>query len=227
MSQNTARQDRADQSFSAKIKQEFITGSAIAPELYAAAIEIHADTEPSPGGEVCYPIHAALNWNLSRFGYQARPDLEAAFLINDDGSLWQAKLSHPLQDRKQGKPRKYESPAGGGSKPYLPPIPYTVWQKICDRHHLPYPHGNSNNGNSKLQSTNTAASLRPSEVAPRVLEMGRAPSQLARDPHRRRQKGTLCLLSLGCTSPSALYGVNGGYRTKDRLGAPNRTPTHP
>ena len=126
-------------SFTAKIEHEFTTGSAIAPDLYTTAIEIHSDTEQHPGGDVHYPIHDALNWNLSRFGHQARPNLEAAFLINEDGTLWQAKLSDPIWDQHKGKPRKYESPVGGGAKLYLPPVNRRIRRAIAKHYNVKLP----------------------------------------------------------------------------------------
>ena len=100
--------------FTQKIQQEFVEGSAIAPCLYHVATRLVGDTESLPGGEVAYPIHEALNWRVTRFGYQARTNLHAVLLINEDGSCWQAKLSHPRQNGK-GKTQKYETPVGNGS----------------------------------------------------------------------------------------------------------------
>src|SRR6476661_11021154 len=81
--------------FQTQFEQEFVQGSAIAPCLYQAATHVVRDTEALLGGEVSYPIHEALNWNVTRFGHRARLTLYAVLLINEDGSCWQAKLSHP------------------------------------------------------------------------------------------------------------------------------------
>ena len=86
-----------------------------------------------------YPIHEALNWHLTRFGQQARPTQFAALLRNEDDSVWQAKLKEPLTDYKKDKPRKYESPAGLGSKAYFPPIDALTWLNICIRNDAPLP----------------------------------------------------------------------------------------
>ena len=193
-------------SFSSKIKEEFISGSAIAPDLFATAVEIHSDTEQLPGGDVHYPIHSALNWRLSRFGFQARPSFAAAFLLNEDGTLWQAKLSDPIWDKQKGKARKYETPVGAGSKPYLPPIPYSTWKTICDRHQLPYP-AELQQWLQKSEQLLTAQGfwtwVKHNPTLPLTLTEG--------------GKKALCLLSLGEVA-IALYGVHGGYRTKDSLG---------
>lgn len=64
--------------FATAINQEFIQGSAIAPDLFGSSIAIVSDTEITAGQEAVYPIHDALNWRMSRFGRQARTHLEAA-----------------------------------------------------------------------------------------------------------------------------------------------------
>jgi hypothetical protein len=124
--------------FAYLIEQEFLKGSAIAPALYQIATKVVEDTEPLPGGDVAYPIHEALNWNLTRFGFQARSSLSAILLINEDGSCWQAKLSDPRQGAK-GKIQKYETPVGNGSRAYLPPVPPEIRQLISHRYGVDVP----------------------------------------------------------------------------------------
>ncbi|NJN23224.1 MAG: DUF3854 domain-containing protein [Acaryochloridaceae cyanobacterium RL_2_7] len=126
--------------FSEKFRQECIEGSAIAPSLFDTAISFHSDVETDFGGEVRYPIHEALNWRVTRFGHQARETLEGAFFQNFDGSTWQLKLNNPLWDRKKQKTRKYESPAGGGSKPYFPLVPQEIVDEIASKSGLDAPH---------------------------------------------------------------------------------------
>ena len=106
--------------FEPRIEQEFIHDSAIAPDLFRAAIEIVSDTEVLPGGDVCYPIHEALNWQLTRFGHQARTTQQAAILRNEDSSCWQLKLEQPRTEK--GKLVKYDTPVGNGSRAFLPTI---------------------------------------------------------------------------------------------------------
>jgi len=118
--------------FSQMIASECIHGSAIALALFESAIALVSDTETFAGGDVAYPIHEALNWHLTRFGYQARETLYAALLLNADGSTWQAKLSTPRTDAN-GKAQKYETPAGNGARAYLPPVPASIRQQISDQ----------------------------------------------------------------------------------------------
>jgi hypothetical protein len=72
--------------FSDHIFSEFVSGSAIGPDLFGSSITIVSDTEVNAGQEAAYPIHDALNWRMSRFGRQARTHLEAALFQNEDGT---------------------------------------------------------------------------------------------------------------------------------------------
>lgn len=177
-------------------KQEFIQGSAIAPALFAATVAITPDTITRPGGDASYPIHEALNWRLTRFGRQARATNWAALLVNEDGSCWQAKLSAPLMDASKGKARKYEAPVGSGSKPYLPPVPADIRAAVGQRYSVDVPLNGS-----------FWQWLEQHPEIPIILTEG--------------GKKALALLSLGYVA-IALYGVYGGYQSKDRLGNPIR-----
>lgn len=173
--------------FSAQIEQEFIEGSGIHPSLYRAAIGFVSDTEPLPGNDVAYPIHEALNWKqVTRFGHQARETEFAALLLNEDGSVWQAKLSRPRQDAKKGKVQKYETPVGNGSRAYLPAIPPEIRQLISHRYSVDVP----------LVGSFWTWLEQHSEIPIVWTEGG---------------KKALCLLSRGYVA-IALYGVNGGYQ---------------
>jgi Domain of unknown function (DUF3854) len=118
---------------------EFTQGSGIAPALYAAAIKLAGDLESDSGGEISTPIHEALNWRYSRFGLRANQSLQAALLLNEDGTCWQAKLASPKLDRKTGKSRKYETPVGNGSRAFLPPIPPVIRHQIEQRYEVKFP----------------------------------------------------------------------------------------
>ena len=178
--------------FSDKIQTEFIQGSGIAPDLFKAAVSLHQDVEVQHGGEANYPIHEALNWKLKRFGHQARPTFFAALLNNENGSTWQAKLSIPIFDKRKKKQRKYESPTGEGSTPYLPPVTPQTRQAIAQRFNIEVP------------STGSFWDwLAQHPELPIVITEG--------------GKKALCLLSHGYIA-IALYGVNGGYQVKDKLG---------
>ncbi|MBD2055295.1 DUF3854 domain-containing protein [Oculatella sp. FACHB-28] len=180
--------------FSHKIKQEFIQGSAIDPELYRTAVSIVCDVEPTEAGDVFTPIHEALNWQYTRFGYQVKESFQAALILNEDGSTWQAKLSNPRWDTKKGKQQKYETPVSNGSKAYLPPVPTSIRQRISTRFGVEVP----------LDGSFWQWLEKHPEI-PVVLTEG--------------AKKALSLLSLGYVA-IAFYGVNGGYSTKDRLGNP-------
>jgi Domain of unknown function (DUF3854) len=122
---------------------EFLLGSAIQPALYAAAIRVVDDLEIAPAGTIATPIHDALNWRYTRFGFKANQSQQAALLLNEDGSCWQAKLATPQLDRKTGKPRKYETPIGNGSRAFLPPLPPTLRQRIPLPDRLDFPNDGS------------------------------------------------------------------------------------
>ncbi|MBD2072095.1 DUF3854 domain-containing protein [Leptolyngbya sp. FACHB-671] len=180
--------------FSHKIEQEFVHGSAIDPELYHAAVSIVCDVETTEAGDVFTPIHEALNWQYTRFGYQVKESFQAALILNEDGSAWQAKLSNPRWDTKKGKQQKYETPVGNGSRAYFPPVPTSIRQRISARFGVEVPLDGS-----------FWQWLENHPEIPVVFTEG--------------AKKALSLLSLGYVA-IALYGVNGGYSTKDRLGNP-------
>lgn len=170
--------------FAARVEQEFVEGSTIAPDLYRAAIQLARDTDTLPGEEAAYPIHDALNWKVTRFGYQARRNLYAALFLNEDRTCWQAKLSHPRFDAK-GKTQKYETPVGNGSRAYLPSIPASIRKQISDRYSVEVP----------LEGSFWEW-LQKNPAIPRIWTEG--------------GKKSLCLLSQGYVA-IALYGANGGY----------------
>ncbi|MBE9033469.1 DUF3854 domain-containing protein, partial [filamentous cyanobacterium LEGE 11480] len=177
--------------FAQQITEECIVGSAIDKVLFNASIQLTSDTVLQAGGEVSSPIHDALNWRISRFGQQARQNQAAALFLNENQSCWQAKLCEPVWDRKKQKPRKYETPVGAGSRAYLPPIPTAIRQKIADRYESPVP------ADGEFWTWVKHANV------PIVITEG--------------AKKALALLSQGYVA-IALYGVNGGYRSKDALG---------
>lgn len=127
---------RTLEQFTADIEYEFLQGSAIDPGLYKVTTRIVSDTAVLPGGDVEYPIHEALNWKVTRFGFQARETLHAVFFQNENGSTWQAKLSRPKFDKKKKKLRKYDSPVEGGSQAYLPAVDVATWLKVAQKNHL-------------------------------------------------------------------------------------------
>jgi hypothetical protein len=189
----TSLSARRRQDFSQQIEQEFTVGSAISPALYRVATRLVKDTEISAGGDVSYPIYEALNWRVTRFGQQARPNFEAVLLENEDGSTWQAKLSAPRLNAK-GKAQKYETPVGNGARAYLPPIPIVIRQQISKRYGVNIPSDAAFWGFVEQHP----------EIPIVITEGGK--------------KG-LAAFSQGFVT-LALYGCHGGYRTKDGLGNP-------
>ena len=121
--------------FQQQMRQEWTIGSAIDSALFDRTVAVVPDTLDNPyTHEPSYPIHEALNWNLTRFGQQARATAYAALILNDDGSVWQAKLSQPRIDRLTGKLHKYEMPKGSSSRAWLPKeLPIALWEQIAQR----------------------------------------------------------------------------------------------
>jgi len=118
---------------------EWTLQSSINPALFERTVQVVADTLIDPGThEVSYPIHEALNWKVTRFGYQARSTEFAALILNDDSSVWQVKLSSPRFDRAKSKHRKYERVVGSQSRVWIPKdLPLEVWSRISDRAGVP------------------------------------------------------------------------------------------
>jgi hypothetical protein len=178
------------EAFSARTEQEFISGSAINPLLFAASVRVIPDVVYGNGEVLETPIHDGLNWKYTRFWIHQPLSTAAALLLNEDHSCWQAKLSQPRVDKK-GKVCKYETPMGNGSKAFLPDLPTTIRQSIATRYNLEVPlDGSFWNW------------LQQHPELPIVWTEG--------------GKKALSLLSLGYIA-IALYGVNGGY-SKDALG---------
>jgi hypothetical protein len=179
--------------FAQAVGQECRQGSAIHLALFNTCVDIVQDVETQTGGEVSYPIHEALNWRVPRFGQQVRQTQFAALFVNEDGSCWQAKLKAPIWDKDKQKHRKYETPVNAGARAYFPPIPLTIRQQIAARYNIAVP-----------EQGNFWSWLKTSSI-PIIITEG--------------AKKALALLSQGYVA-IALYGVNGGYRSKDNLGNP-------
>jgi hypothetical protein len=193
--------------FTQQIRSEFIDGSAINPALFNASVQIVPDLISHPGGEVETPIHDAFNWKYTRFAQQAKVTLYAAILVNEDHSVWQGKLSRPNWDAKKNKSRKYETPVGNGSRAYLPDIPLHIRRKIAQRYQINDPHF-APNRSARRHGISAMPFWDWIEQHPEIPII----------PTEGGKKG-LALLSQGYV-PLALYGINGGYHTKDILGNP-------
>ncbi|MBD1847275.1 DUF3854 domain-containing protein [Cyanobacteria bacterium FACHB-63] len=153
--------------FSQAIRKEFIEGSAIAPDLYNAAIEFHRSLEIDALGNISAPIHEILGWRYVRFGNKVQEEFYGAFFCNEDGSYWHSKLSNdPINWKKTRKQLKnilgrniaetevlklieqypqaisrqrYTAPKGNGNKAFFPPIPESIRRKISDRYGVEIP----------------------------------------------------------------------------------------
>lgn len=119
------------------ITQEFTQQSAIAPDLFEQAIGFidELELDAKTGEVVSTPIHDLLGWKFTRFGHQAR-NLSAALFINEDGSIWQAKVFGLKSGERSGR---YFAPKGNGNRPYFPPVPQRIREKIAKEYKLTPP----------------------------------------------------------------------------------------
>lgn len=178
-------------------RTECVDGSAIAPDLYHAATGIIEDTgywEPNE----------ALGQEVKVFWQTKPPHSYGALLgfYQEDGELWQAKPQNPRQFPKKGadgsikewKIAKYEAPKGAGSTPYLPTIPESIRRRVAQRYGCEVPREGSF---WEWVAQNPSIPIVPTEGGKKDLSM----------------------LSAGYVA-IGLYGVSGGYRSKDLLGNP-------
>lgn len=125
------------ESFKEFIRSNFLEGSHIHPELFKACVEFHSDIECEDGGEVAAPIHEVLGWDYKRFRQQANQNIYAAFLKNEDGSIWQAIVS--IWDEEKKRPYRYFAPKGIGDRAFLPPVAPEVRERIKESSGLDVP----------------------------------------------------------------------------------------
>lgn len=176
--------------FKSFVSQAFIEGSGIDPEIFNVCIDFHEDVEFNDGHDVSTPIHDALGWDFKRFGHSANEPMYAAFLMNEDGSIWQAVVS--LWDEERQRPYRYIAPKGNGDRAFLPPIPPQIRKRIGDKYGIEVP-----------ESGSFWEWLKDIDI-PRILTEG-------------GKKG-LCGLSNGYLT-IALYGCVCGAKNKDDLGS--------
>lgn len=182
-------------------EHEFIEGSAIAPELYAIAVQVRDELETSAGQEASWPLHDALGWNPPSRDYQTRKPHRfgaGAFLLQETGETWQIKPQTPRLTEEL-KPVKYETPKGAGSRAYLPPINRETFRAICRRHGLDF--NAARDERDEIGSFWDWVASRAD--LPIILTEG--------------GKKSLSLLSHGFIA-IALTGCNGGYRATDDSG---------
>ena len=117
--------------FQSKIQHEFIDGSAISPELFAASIEFIEDRGR-------WESNYALNHKVSLQWQTHKPHSfgTIACLKNEDGRLWQAKAENPRFDSKKDKFQKYETPAESGLRAFTPAVTVRAWFETASKNNL-------------------------------------------------------------------------------------------
>ncbi len=133
--------------YAEQVYQEWVDGSAIAPEIFAANVVVVPDEIISLGGDVSYPIHEALNWDVMRWrtsltGRIQRPEKHGAIIYTTDPiagnrTVFQVKLENPVLDKTKGKPRKYENPIGRGQVGGFATVPQSIWNQVSERYSCP------------------------------------------------------------------------------------------
>lgn len=119
-----------------QVKQE-LAKSAIALSLQRVATKPLTDLEVSYGGDVETPIADALGFKYRRYGRQANETRQALSFVNEDGTVWQAKIFET--DRQDGRSGQYLAPVKNGDRIYTPAIDSETRQKIGDRHCVDVP----------------------------------------------------------------------------------------
>jgi len=106
-------------------------------EQFDACVVFHEDQEFLYGGDVITPIHDQLNTDFHRFSHQVPEPVYAAFLMNEDGSVWQAILS--VWDDDKNRWYIYRAPKNNGDRAFKPPIPPSIRKKISARYAIEVP----------------------------------------------------------------------------------------
>ena len=178
--------------FKSFVRDMCVNGSAIDADLFDAAVEFHQDVEVGYGGDASTPIHDALGWkSYTRFTHKAKPNIYAALLKNEDGSVWQGIVSFPDGEKRYS----YLAPKANGDKCFFPPIPPAVREKMSDKLGVDIPLTGS-----------FWEFIRNSPELPRILTEG--------------GKKALAGLSAGYVA-IALYGCTCGVEKPDDLSADN------
>lgn len=174
--------------------------SGVDPLIVRLNVQTLVDTDVDPHGrEAIYPIAQRLNWNVKRFGQQARSRLRGWWVSGVDPlNQWQQMswgrfkpdADTPIFDKEKGKPAKYLSPSLGrrSSRLTLLEVPAKIWQKVSQRHGVPIIRGDHKLGFWHWVWKNNL---------PVILTEG--------------EKKAGCLLTAGFAA-IALPGIFGGYR---------------
>lgn len=220
---------------SAYFEREFVEGSAIAPELYAIAVQVRDEQETSAGRDAEWPIHEALGWEPPpRFFENSKenPDkwntphrfIAGAFLLQESGEIFQIKPQNPRLARKDksdwdryGRATKpLTLDANGKSTAELKPVKYETPKGAGSRAYLPPINRETFRAICRRHGLNFAAMRDERDV------IGSFWGWVAAHPDlpiilTEGAKKALCLLSNGYIA-IGLTGCNGGYRSTDGQG---------
>lgn len=217
-------------------EREFCQGSAIAPELYAIAVQVRDEQETSAGRDAEWPIHEALGWEPPpRFFENSKenPDkwntphrfIAGAFLLQEkSGEIFQIKPQNPRLARKDksewdryGRATKpLTLDANGKSTAELKPVKYETPKGAGSRAYLPPINRETFRAICRRHGLDFAA-MRDERDA-----IGSFWRWVAAHPDlpiilTEGAKKALCLLSNGYIA-IGLTGCNGGYRSTDGQG---------
>jgi hypothetical protein len=122
--------------------------SAVDPGIIQLNLETLTDTATEPNADNLFPIAERLNWQITRFGRQARTTLRGWWVSGVDPFNHWNRMSWgrfkpdsntPVMDKEKGKPARYLSPSlgAGSSRLTLLQVPKLIWQKVAERYHTP------------------------------------------------------------------------------------------
>lgn len=189
-----------DRDLAADHEQEWLA-SGVDLEIVRLNVRSLHDTDmDSFTREATYPIAEALNWNITRFGHQARESVRGWWVSGvDPFQNWQRMdwgrfkpdADTPVFDKQKNKAAKYLSPSlgKGSNRLILLDVPAYIGQRVAERCGVSFPSG-ANFWEWVWQNN-----------VPIVLTEG--------------EKKAGCLLSLGYAA-IALPGIFSGYRRETR-----------
>ncbi|NDJ17509.1 plasmid replication protein, CyRepA1 family [Myxacorys almedinensis] len=179
--------------------------SGVDPAIVGLNVRTLHDTEVDPcTREVSYPIAQALNWNITRFGQQARKTVRGWWVSGlDPFDNWQRMswgrfkpdADTPVLDRQKQKPAKYLSPSlgKGSSRLVLLAVPRHTWEQVANRYGM-------NIQTAEQDCANFWEWVWKTNIPITITE---------------GEKKAGCLLSLGYAA-IALPGIFSGYRRETR-----------